>query len=460
LCCSCTFLVLVALMIVSNIFYALTAPFLPPVFEAKDVDEGYVGLIFAAFSVSSVLMSPQVTRLSDRFHATTLVFWGLVLMGISNFFFGIIEDMNGEAAIVSVAIALRLVQGVAGALLNVSCYSLASMWWPNDVEMALSLLEACSGIGMILGPIVGSAIYTGLGFKFSFYLLGASLVPIAFATYCFFLRRIKRADSDFVDAASLATVSDAEKISFVSTTDVAEEVQESQVTNWSLMKDRRVIFACLSGTLAFFTDTQLEPIFARRLEDFSMSTFQIGLMFTLIPATYIPTMLLIPYVKIEKRTILIVSAFLLGCATFLNGPSELFHMPGDKLYLIMMGQALTGIFIATLSIPALPEMIDASEKNYSEREVQRVHSLCAGLYNASLGLGQTLGPTISAVLFAAVGFRLTQDIIAISCIVFAIAYLLFGSELRICGGPREEQPTEQQVQLNEKLVGSAINEKA
>ena len=216
-------------MIISNVFYALTAPFLPPVFEEKHVDEGYVGLIFAAFSVSSVLMSPQVTRLIEKFQATSLVFWGLILMGLSNFFFGIIENMTGEAAIVSYAIALRLLQGkffkfltacltlflsvgVAGALLNVSCYSLASMWWPNDVEMALSLLEACSGIGMILGPIVGSAVYTILGFRLSFFVLGGLLIPVAFLTYCFFIRRLKRQDGDFVpaDEAIVAEV-DAEK---------------------------------------------------------------------------------------------------------------------------------------------------------------------------------------------------------------------------------------------------------
>lgn len=311
------------------------------------------------------------------------------------------------------------------------------MWWPNDVEMALSLLEACSGIGMILGPIVGSAVYTILGFRMSFFVLGGLLVPVAFLTYCFFIRRLKRQDGDFV-AADEATVADSEKAATVETDEIQQEpIGESQVSNWSLMTDRRVVFACLSGTLAFFTDTQLEPIFARRLEDFNMTTFQIGLMFTLIPSTYIPTMLLIPFVTISKRVILITSAFLLGFATFLNGPSEIFHMPDDKLYLIMMGQLFTGVFIATLSIPALPEMINASEIRYSERETQRVHSLCSGLYNASLGLGQTLGPTVSALLFAAVGFRKTQDIIAIFCLVFATLYLIFGSGISLCGKKEE-----------------------
>jgi len=175
-------------------------------------------------------------------------------------------------------------------------------------------------------------------------------------------------------------------------------------------------------------------------------------MFTLIPSTYIPSMLIIPYVSIRKRTILIASAFLLGLATFLNGPSEILGMPADKLYLIMLGQALSGIFIATLSIPALPEMINSSTDRFDAREEHRVHSLCSGLYNASLGVGNTLGPIISSILFDAVGFRHTQDIIAMACIFFGLAYLIFGTGLRICPSKADD---ESKAALDEKFLGKA-----
>ena len=80
-------------------------------------------------------------------------------------------------------------------------------------------------------------------------------------------------------------------------------------------------------------------------------------MFTIIPATYIPSMVLIQYVRLERRFILSASAILLGLATFLNGPSQLLGLPEEKLYLIMIGQAASGIFVASLTIPVLPEMI-------------------------------------------------------------------------------------------------------
>lgn len=106
----------------------------------------------------------------------------------------------------------------------------------------------------------------------------------------------------------------------------------------SLLKNKRVVFACLCGAIAFLADTQLEPIFSTRLADFEMTTFEVGLTFTIIPATYIPSMFLVQLIprRIEKRVILIIAAVLLGISTFLNGPSQMLGLP-SKLYLIFTG---------------------------------------------------------------------------------------------------------------------------
>lgn len=81
-----------------------------------------------------------------------------------------------------------------------------------------------------------------------------------------------------------------------------------------------------------------------------------------------------------------MSAILLGFSTFFNGPSQLLNMD-DNMYLIMLGQALSGIFIACLTIPILPEMIIASRLKYPRKEAQRVNTLASGLFNAALGIG-------------------------------------------------------------------------
>ena len=50
------------------------------------------------------------------------------------------------------------------------------------------MLEATASLGLILGPIIGSSIYTWLGFKGAFVLLGVALIPLAIIMNCIFVK--------------------------------------------------------------------------------------------------------------------------------------------------------------------------------------------------------------------------------------------------------------------------------
>ena len=169
-----------------------------------------------------------------------------------------------------------------------------------------------------------------------------------------------------------------------------EEIEgdEKRVTNCDLVKDPRLVFACLCGALSYFQDTQLEPTFSPRLDDFGLSVLQVGLMFTIVPITYIPAMMIVQVFPkwVARRFTMMIACMLLGIATFFNGPSLILGMP-DKLYLIVTGQALSGIAMAFLIIPVLPEMMAAANKKMKGRQKQRVNTLTSGLFNASLGIG-------------------------------------------------------------------------
>lgn len=72
------------------------------------------------------------------------------------------------------------------------------------------MLEAFSGVGLILGPLLGSAIYTWLGFKLSFVAMGLALLPLSFVIYFFLKREISSetsGDDDVYIRAATATES-------------------------------------------------------------------------------------------------------------------------------------------------------------------------------------------------------------------------------------------------------------
>ncbi len=83
-----------------------------------------------------------------------------------------------------------LCPGIASAFLNIATYSMASLFWPAKAEQAIAMLEAFGGIGLILGPIIGSAFYSGMGFKLSFFSLGLLQIPLAFGTYFYIAEKL------------------------------------------------------------------------------------------------------------------------------------------------------------------------------------------------------------------------------------------------------------------------------
>lgn len=185
-----TELLLWIIMIISSAFYALTAPFLPVLFEERSIKLDYVGIVFASSSIALIIFSPIVPGMIEKFGQPNLLGFGLVLMGVSSFAFGYAFDFESETKVIVVQLILRFIQGIASALLNTSAYSFASLLFPNKekLESAIQMLEATSGIGLILGPIIGSSIYTQVGFKNTFRFLGAAMVPLGIILNCIFLK--------------------------------------------------------------------------------------------------------------------------------------------------------------------------------------------------------------------------------------------------------------------------------
>ena len=170
----------------------------------------------------------------------------------------------------------------------------------------------------------------------------------------------------------------------------------------------------------------MEPILAQRLTEFRLNTMQIGWFFAIWPIFYIPASILVQYMpnSIEKRVTIICSTLMSAVAFAFVGPSEMFGFP-DSLLLMIIGQALLGIFTATLMIPGLPEMVESTLPYFPGQE-RRVNDISSGIFNAFLGFGQVLAPMYGSSVKDALGFRLTSDIVVIICLVFGLTYFFCG----------------------------------
>ena len=239
-----------------------------------------------------------------------------------------------------------------------------------------------NGFGLAMGPILGSALYSVLGFKGTFFFLGGLVSALAVSL------KLKLPDRS----------------------------TPTKITGERLLGQQRV------SNKDYFNYGVIEPILANRLVEKNLSVMMIGVFFAIFPVFMILTSLLVRYVpkKIEKRTRLIV-AFTISCFGFLcAGPSEMLKFP-DSLLLMGIGQAVFGMTYAIIVVVSLPEMIEGGLERYPSQE-EAVNLNCPGMYTSYMRLGTVISPVCGSYLYSVVGFQHTTTIAAALNLAFALAY--------------------------------------
>jgi predicted MFS family arabinose efflux permease len=77
-------------------------------------------------------------------------------------------------------------------------------------------------------------------------------------------------------------------------------------------------------------------------------------------------------------------------------------------------------------IPILPELVEAASLHHGPD----TKDLCAGVFNAFLGIGQLCAPAFGTLMFSHCGFRTTSTTVAGICIGFASVYIVKGDGLQ------------------------------
>ena len=59
-------------------------------------------------------------------------------------------------------------------------YSISTNFYAENKEQMIGLIEAVTGIGLIMGPLLGSALYAFGGYTFIFYSFGSLFIFLSF----------------------------------------------------------------------------------------------------------------------------------------------------------------------------------------------------------------------------------------------------------------------------------------
>eukprot|EP00128_Syssomonas_multiformis_P016218 Colp12_sorted_trinity150504_noHs@12698 len=171
---SCLFVTLCQSLLIS-----IVAPFFPQ--EAKDdykASSTTVGLVFATFPITVFVITPLVAPATARFGRMTVLLAGLAIMAGATIGFGYSNT-------IWLFFIMRFLQGVGACLANATSTAILTIQFPDNTGLVMGLVETAGGLGFMVGPPVGGALYSAGGFTLPFLVMGLlcvlPLVLIPFA---------------------------------------------------------------------------------------------------------------------------------------------------------------------------------------------------------------------------------------------------------------------------------------
>ena len=216
-------LALALIAIVTNSSYTTIPPILPLEIDRQQIPEGYISLIFLAFTAGSLVAPPLVSRHFESIGTAKVIAYSLGGMSIGFWCLGHVFQLSGDdelqsslhprtdysadspdaeeevemeeeeegippdgdakshAIVVALLTVIQFFLGAFYAVITTGYYSLATLIF-TEKESAMSSVEAAVGIGYIVGPIFGSMLYDKMGYRTTYSTISMCMLAMAIVT--------------------------------------------------------------------------------------------------------------------------------------------------------------------------------------------------------------------------------------------------------------------------------------
>jgi DHA1 family solute carrier family 18 vesicular amine transporter 1/2 len=150
--------------------YSIAVPVLPDYAARFDAGPATIGLLFASFGITLLILSIPMGAISDRVGRKGPMVAGLALLAVSTLAFAYAETL----AMLFIA---RLLQGAADGITWIVGFAMiADMYAPQERGQAMGLAMAGSTLGIIIGPVLGGWLYEIGGIRLPFLFVAALAV--------------------------------------------------------------------------------------------------------------------------------------------------------------------------------------------------------------------------------------------------------------------------------------------
>lgn len=197
--------------------------------EKKGATATEYGLVFGVFELVVFIISPIYGQYINRIGPKVLFNTGIFTTGTSAIIFGLLDRIPSHTGFISAAFVIRIVEALGNAAFLTASFAIIAKEFPNNVATTFvsfdqivvisgsipcnvgfypiqASLETCFGFGLIVGPMVGGALYSVGGYYLPFVVLGSALFGVAILTLCVLPRHVDEPTENGGKKASMMTL--------------------------------------------------------------------------------------------------------------------------------------------------------------------------------------------------------------------------------------------------------------
>lgn len=396
---------------------SMQAPFYPREAVSKGLQVWHFGLVFGAFEITVFIVSPIIGANLNRFGVKRTLNIGIGAVGIILIGYGCLGLIQDGRIFLGMSFVMRIFEACGNSMFLTGSFSAIAREFPDKVASMFAMIELFFGVGEIVGPVVGGALYEVGGFTLPFAVMGSILFLSSIFIY-------------FVLPDTPRPV-----------IEVDENCIKPSMKN-ALTKPAILIALFKVGSAAAslgFLQTTLEP----HLHDIKppLSSFQVGALFMVVGGTYGLSLPLWGYLCDSKLTknspkfVEVIGAIFITAGFLVLGPFK--YLPIKKsLVSIIVGMTIHGFGLGASVVGGFSDAHKSAIKAGFPDTID-TYGLVSGLWTSVFAFGAFVGPTFGGILYDAVTFRWAIMLVVIGellSLVGLIGYLCY----ELCGTPKPD----------------------
>ncbi|KAJ3654879.1 hypothetical protein Zmor_014032 [Zophobas morio] len=355
---------------------SLQAPFYPAEAERKGCSATEYGLVFGIFELVVFLISPVYGQHLNKIGPKVTFNGGIYTTGICAILFGLLDKIDGHYPFIILSFIIRIVEAMGNAAFLTASFAIIAKEFPDNVATTFASLETFFGLGLIVGPTVGGALYQAGGYTLPFAVMGSALFLSAILTALVLPKHEDGTD------------------------------REQGPSMFKALRIPGVLLSCASIVVTSMSIGFLQATLEPHLRQFYLAPVILGLMFVINGGTYAMTapgfgMLCDKYCP--PKVITVLGTLLVAAGFALVGPAP-FIPTQTILWVTILGLVLHGLGIAAQLVASFTDALRTSIAHGFPNNLE-TFGLISGLWTSTFALGAFVGPSISGILYDNIGFR-------------------------------------------------------